>query len=99
MGHPTDKMFNQLVSSNVIKNCPVTTWDIANTTALFGPNQAALRGKLVRQKPDRVNTEFIPIPCDFYEVHKFVTLTAYSVFVYDVAFLATMYRKVRLLTI
>ena len=43
MGHPTDEKFKQLVGLNVIKNCPVTTWDIAYATAIFGPNRAALR--------------------------------------------------------
>ena len=90
----------QMRSSNsVIKNCPVTTWDIANATAIFGPNQAAMRGKTVRQKPDKVETEFIPIPRDFYELHKFVTLTADVMFVNGVAFLTTLSRKIRLFTI
>ena len=74
MGHQTDEKFEQLASLNAIQNCPVTTQDIANATAKFGPNQAALRGKTVRQKSDRVEIEFIPIPCHFYELHKFVTL-------------------------
>ena len=65
MGHPTDEKFKQLVSLNVINKCPVTMWDIANATALFGPNRASLRGKTVRQKPDRVETEFIHIPDEF----------------------------------
>ena len=38
MGHPMDEKFKQLVSSNAIKNCPVTLQDIANATAIFGPN-------------------------------------------------------------
>ena len=92
LGHQTDKKFKQLVSTNAIKNCPVTIQDIANSTTLFGPNQTALRGKTVRQKIERVDTEFIPIPYDFYELHKFVTLNADVMFVNGVVFLTTLYR-------
>ena len=53
----------------------------------------------MRKKTDRIDTEFISIPHDFYELHKFVTLTVNIMFVNCVAFLTTLSRKIRLFTI
>ena len=99
MGHPKDEKFKQLANSNVIKYCLVTTWDIANATALFEPNQSVERGKTMRQKSDRVKTQFIPISHDFYELCKFVNLTADITYVNNVTFLTTLSRKIRLFTV
>ena len=58
-----------------------------------------MRGKTVRQKPDRVETEETPIPRYFYGLHKFVTLTADVMFVNGVPFLVTLSCKIRLFTV
>ena len=98
IGHPTDARFKQLVSERVLKDCPVTADDVTNAVSIFGPDLAGIRGKTVRGQPDRVETEFIPIPRDFYELHKFVTLTADVMFVNGIAFLTTLSRKIRMFT-
>ena len=58
-----------------------------------------MRGKSVRQKPGRVEPEFIKIPRDFYELHKFVTLVADVMFVNGLPFLTTLSRDIRLRTV
>ena len=58
------------------KTIPVTCSDLTNARAIFGPDLSGVRGKTVRQKPDRVETEETSIPRYFYVLHKFVTLTA-----------------------
>ena len=48
-----------------------------------------LRGETI-QKPDRVEPEYIGIPRDFYELHKFITSTTDVMFVDGIAFLITL---------
>ena len=53
---------------------------------------------MVRRKPERVDTEIIKIPRDFYALHHFVTLTADVMFVNGIPFLTTLSRKIQLRT-
>ena len=55
-----------------------------------------MRGKTVRQTPKRVNPEYVTIPRDFYELHKFVTLTADVMFINGFSMLVTLSRDIRL---
>ncbi len=43
--NPSEGDFKGMVSGNLIKNCPVTTTDITNAHAIFGPDLASIRGK------------------------------------------------------
>jgi hypothetical protein len=52
VGSPPDDEFASMVST--MKNCPIKRSDIANATAIFGPNRNVLRGKTVRRRPERV---------------------------------------------
>jgi hypothetical protein len=38
VGYPSPKDFKHMVSSNMIKNCPVTSTNVANANTIFGPN-------------------------------------------------------------
>lgn len=97
-GHHTDETFKRMVSSDGFRNSPITVQDISHKQRLFGPSRAALRGRTTRAKPDRVNTEQMSIPRDFYELHKFVTLCGDVMFVNGVAFLCTSSRDIRFFT-
>ena len=74
--YPTDEKLMEMVSGSGFKNCDTTDSHVKVCRAVFGPNRAAMRGKTVRQMPKRVNPEYVTIPRDFYELHKFVTLKA-----------------------
>ena len=45
-------------------------------TRFFGPDLANLRGKMTRTKPERVRVEYVQIPRDFVQLHKYVMLVA-----------------------
>ena len=90
VGHPTDDKFKQMVSSRSFTNCRVKVRDVTNARAIFGPYLPGLGGKTIRQKPERVDPEYIGIPRDFYELHKSATLTADVMFVNVIAFLTTL---------
>ena len=96
MGHHANPTFKLLVSS--LKNFPVKPADITNASVIFGPYLKGLRGITVRQRPERVENEYIQIPRDFYELNRFVTLTVDVMFVNRVAFLTTLLRGIRLFT-
>ena len=58
-----------------------------------------MQGGTARHKSDGVEIDLIQIPRDFYELHKFLTLTVDVMFVNGIAFLTTLSRKVIFLTI
>jgi hypothetical protein len=74
VGSPSDDEFASMVST--MRNCPIKRSDIANATAIFGPNRNVSREKTVRRRPERVEVDYIQTPRDYHVLHKFVTLTA-----------------------
>ena len=95
------KYFKELVSKNctALKSIHVTCTDITNTHTIFGPNLSGVRGKTVIQNPARVEAEEIYVSWYFYGVQKFVTLTAYVIFVNGVPFLVNFSQKIQISTI
>jgi hypothetical protein len=59
VGYPSPKDFKHMVSSNMIKNCPVTSTYVANANTIFGPDLATLKGKTVRMTPSPVATDYV----------------------------------------
>eukprot|EP00804_Cyclotella_cryptica_P006122 CCRYP_010732-RA/>CCRYP_010732-RA protein AED:0.20 eAED:0.22 QI:0/0/0/1/1/1/2/0/901 len=97
MAHPSDGTFKHLVSStNAMHNLDVSIPAIAIANSLFGPDLGGVRGKTVRRKPSAVRPEYVRIPRDLYECHKFVTLTADVMFVNGLPFLVTLSRGIKL---
>ena len=47
MGNPSEGDYKGMVSHNLIPNCPVTSSDITNAKAIFGPDLPSVRGKTV----------------------------------------------------
>ena len=95
MAHPTDESFKQMINGKTIDNCPIVASDIVNARAIFGPNHPGLQGKTVRQRPERIEPEYLGIPRDFYRLHHFVTLTVDVMFVNRLAFFTTLGRDIR----
>ena len=98
MVHPSDKQFSAMVSNKTLDNCPVIPADIPNALALYGPHLPGVQRYTVREKPDRVETEYLSIPDGYRRLDHFVTITAYVMFVNGAPFLVTLYRIIRFLT-
>ncbi len=81
VGNPTDKEFKGMVHENLITNRPVTVQDVENANCIFGPDLANLRGETIRTRLEHVRIEYIQIPWNFVELHKYVTLVADVMFV------------------
>ena len=47
MGNPSKKDYKTMVSNNLIPECPITSTDITNARAVFGPDLPSVRGKTV----------------------------------------------------
>ena len=78
------------MSGSSLKNFPVEVKDVSNSYAIFGANCNRLRGESNRQKPKMVKEEYMKIPKDFYQLHKFITLTLDIMFVNGIPFLVTL---------
>ena len=98
VAHPSDVEFQRMVSASLLSDCPVNEAHASNSVTIFGPNLTGERGKTVRRKPERVDTEIVQILRDFYVLHHFVTLTADVMFVNSIPFLTTLSRKIKLRT-
>ena len=48
LGNPSKKDYRGMVSSNMIENCPISTSDVSNARAIFGPDLPSVRGKTVQ---------------------------------------------------
>jgi hypothetical protein len=91
--------FQGLVPLNLLKDCPITNADITNAHKLFGPDLANTRGKKVRQKPERIWTDYVEIPCALIDLHSWVTLVADVMFVNGIPFLVSASSNINLTTI
>jgi hypothetical protein len=99
IGYPSPKDFKHMVSSNMIKNCPVTSTDVANANTIFGPDLATLKGKTVRITPPPVATDYVQIPNEIMSLNRNVTLAIDIMFVNGLPFLVSISRKIKSTTV
>ncbi len=99
IGNPTEREFKGMVREKLIANCPVTVRNIQNADQIFGPDLANLRGKTTRTKPEHVRADYVKIPQDFMDLHKYVTIVADVMFVNGLPFLVTSSRGISLVVI
>jgi hypothetical protein len=97
--NPTEREFEGMVREKLIANCPVAMRNIQNAHQIFDPDLANLRGKTTRTKPEHVKADYVKIPQDFMELHKYLTIVADVMFVNGLPFLVTLSRGISLVTI
>jgi hypothetical protein len=76
MGNPSEGDYKGMVSHNLIPNCPVTSSDITNAKAIFGPDLPSVRGKTVRRTPAPVVADYVAVPRELVQANKRMTLAA-----------------------
>jgi hypothetical protein len=74
IGNSSERDFKNMVRGNLINNFPVTSDDVTNAHAIYGPDLASLRGKSVQQKPAPVVGDYVSVPQEIVEHNKIVTL-------------------------
>ena len=88
-----------MVREKLITNCPITVHDIKNANRIFGPDLANLRGKTTRTKPERVRVEYVNVPRDLVDMHKYISIVADVMFVNGLPFMVTSLRGISLINI
>ena len=99
IGSPSEKDYGGMVSSNMIKNCPIDSTDVSNARAIFGPDLASVRGETVRRKPKSIVEEYVAVPKELVSRHKFISIAADVFFVDGIAFLLTVAIKLKFVTV
>jgi hypothetical protein len=99
IANPTEREFAGMVPEQLLTNCPITVCDVDNANRIFGPDLANRRGKTTRKKTERVRVEYVQIPWDFVQLHKYVMLVADVMFVNGLPFLVTSSRGLSLVMI
>jgi hypothetical protein len=73
--------------------------DVYNPNRSFGLDLANLRGKTTRKQPEHVRVDYVEIPRNLVNMHKYATLVANMMFVNGLPFLVTLPRGISLVTI
>jgi hypothetical protein len=98
IGSHREKDYKGMVSGNLITNCPVTTTNISNIRAMFGPDLASIRGKTVRRTPAPMVAHYVAVPRSLVEINKVIMMAADVFFVDGTAFLLTMSGRIKFIT-
>ena len=75
LGYPSERDFKQMakekerVSTSIPRKSNVSSKDVANAKAIFGPSTPRLKGTSVREKPIRAETEYVEIPLEVVEIN------------------------------
>ncbi len=99
IGNPSKRDFKNTVKGNLINNCPVSSDDVTNAHAIFGPDLANLRGKKVWQTPAPVVDDYVSVPREVVERNKIVMLAADVFLVDGIAFLLTVLRQIKFIMV
>jgi len=76
IGSPSESDYKAMVSSNMIRNCPISQYDVSSAHIESGPKLAGVRRKTTRSKPEPLVEEYVAIPRDFVLQNKTITLSA-----------------------
>ncbi len=99
LGFPSQKDFMWILRSNQIKDSPVRVEDAMAAFKIWGPSVAALKGKMVRKRPEPIKTDIVSIPKEILELHKEVTLKINIFFVNKIPFFLTLSRVLYFTTV
>ena len=62
---PSESDYKAMVSTNMIRNYPISQHGVSNARDMFGPQLAGVYKKTTRSKPGPVVEEYVAIPRDF----------------------------------
>jgi hypothetical protein len=79
----------------MVKNLPITTEDITIAEDTFGPDVGALKGKVTRNKPAPVTSDYIEIPKELIANHQHITLCMDGMRINGIPFLTTICKNIK----
>ena len=98
MGNASKKDYKTMVSNNLIPECPITSTDITNVRAIFGPDLPSVRGKMAWTTPAPVVADYVAVPQSLVDGNKAITLAADVFFVDGITFLLTVVQRINFVT-
>ena len=100
VGRPSHAIFIRMIRDNLILNCPISEADANRALQIYGTDIGSLRGKTTRTTPEHVSNDLITdIPKSILDNHRNITLCINIFFVDGLAFLGTISRNIRFVTI
>jgi hypothetical protein len=94
IGHPSTKDFIDIVTNNLLKNCPITKADIMAAEHIFGPDVGSLKGKTTRRQPHAIRQVAEHLPANIMPRYQDVTLCVDVMFVNEIPMLVTISRNI-----
>lgn len=90
--------FLSTLSRHSIAGCPVTARDAQNALKIYGQDLGVLKGRTVREVPERVRINEAPTPVELEHLKEHVVLAADIMFVDEIPFLIAISRAIQLIT-
>jgi hypothetical protein len=89
LGFPTTRDLKTIITSNAIRNCPVTCQDIDIAQQIFDKDVASLKGKTTKKKPAPVQRDKVDVPNQ-----RKVELCIDTIFINKMPFLSIISRNI-----
>ena len=93
LGYPTVRDMQNILKSNAIANCPVTSDDVNLAVQIYGPEISPIKGKTTRKKPTPVKGNTVQIPKELREAQRDVDLCFDTMFVNGLPFFTTISKR------
>ena len=98
VGYPSERDFQQIISQNLILNCPVTVSDVAWAEKNYGKYIYAVKVKITRSKPKQVVIDYTELPKIILESNRNITLSIDIMYVNKIPSVTTISRHVKFTT-
>ena len=92
MVFPSGSDFKGMVRGHMLRDCGITTRDITNAKAIFGPALDIVRGKTTRRPPMPARAHYVSVSRFIRERNRDLNITANLFFINELAFLVTRSR-------
>ena len=94
LGTPSIQDMKTAITTNSIRNVPITVKDIEIAEQIFGPDLGTLKGKTTRRKPLPMVTDQVAIPPELYTAQQNVDLCIDIMFVNEMPFLTSISKRI-----
>ena len=99
VGYPLEWDFTNMVSSNIIVNCPFTPQDLKKSDNIFGPDVPSMKGKYVRRSPESVVYDYVNTPKKILSMNTGLEVSINFMFINKLAFLVSVSKQLKFTTI